>query len=130
PAERVETMIQTKIKKVAGERVEPERTATATEIMKAVKKEYITRAEGVDRLARMGYSEDEAGFKLDVYIGVAEGSPETYMEFVDLTEKYRKVMGLEAKLPPPELIEAGKMLKEAKKAEAETREKGLKEAKL
>ncbi|GAI52064.1 unnamed protein product, partial [marine sediment metagenome] len=27
PAERVETMIQTKIKKVAGERVEPERTA-------------------------------------------------------------------------------------------------------
>jgi len=130
PADRVAEMIETKIKPVAPARVEGERTATATEIMKAVKKEYITWAEGVERLGRMGYSPSEAEFKLDVYIGVAEGSPESYIEFVDLTERYRQAMGLEAKLVPPELLEAGKALAEARKAEAEAREKELKDEKL
>jgi len=111
PSERVEEMIQTKIKTAAPERIEPERTATATEIMKAVKKEYITWAEGVERLGRMGYSPEEADFKIRVYVGVAEGSPETYVEFLDWTERYRKTQGLDAYIPSAELIEAAKAYK-------------------
>ncbi|GAI73008.1 unnamed protein product, partial [marine sediment metagenome] len=117
--------IQTKIKPVQPARVEGERTATATEIMKAVKKDYITWDEGIERLARMGYSGEEADFKLRVYIGVAEGSPESYMEFVDWTERYRQAMGLKAEIPPEDLIEAGKAVVEAKRALAEAEEKGM-----
>ncbi|GAI34226.1 unnamed protein product, partial [marine sediment metagenome] len=111
PSERIEEMIQTKIKTAAPERVAPERTATATEIMKAVKKEHITWAEGVERLGRMGYSPEEADFKIRVYVGVAEGSPETYVEFLDWTERYRKTQGLDAHIPSAELIEAAKAYK-------------------
>ena len=111
PSERVEEMIQTKVKPVQPARVESERTATATEIMKAVKKEYISWAEGVERLGRMGYSPEEADFKLRVYVGVAEGSPETYIEFVDWTERYRLTQGLDAYIPSAELIEAAKAYK-------------------
>ncbi|MBA7706569.1 hypothetical protein ES703_115423 [subsurface metagenome] len=39
-------------------------------------------------------------------------------------------MGLEAKIPPPELIEAGKALKEAETARKEAIDKGIKEEKL
>ncbi|GAH38069.1 unnamed protein product, partial [marine sediment metagenome] len=55
PSERVEEMIQTKIKTVAPERVAAEKTATATEIMKAVKKGLIVWDAGIERLGRMGY---------------------------------------------------------------------------
>lgn len=111
---RLTELWQTKFKTVQPERVETERTATATEIMKAVKKEYITRSEGVERLGRMGYSPEEAEFKLDVYIGVSEGSPESYMEFVEMTEKYRKAVGLEAQVPPPDLVEASRVASQAR----------------
>jgi len=129
PSERVEEMIQTKVKTVAPERVEKERTATATEIMKAVKKELITRSEGVERLGRLGYSPEEAEFKLDVYIGVSEGSPESFIEFVEMTEKYRKAVGLEAQVPPPELVEAGKVASQARIAlrDAEMQNKTVEE---
>ena len=116
PSARVDEMIQTKIKTAAPERVDPERTATATEIMKAAKKAYISWSEGVERLSRMGYSAEEADFKLTVYIGVEAGSPDTYAEFLEMTEKYRKAIGLDAYLPSKDLIEAGKAMKAARTA--------------
>jgi len=109
--ERLEEMWQTKFKTAQPERVAAEKMATATEIMKAVKKELISRAEGVERLGRLGYSPEEATFKLDVYLGVSEGSPDTYIEFVDWTEKYRKAVGLDAYVPSDELLEAAKAYK-------------------
>ena len=128
--ERLEEMWQTKFKTAQPERVAAEKSATATEIMKAVKKELITRSEGVERLGRIGYSAEEAEFKLDVYIGVSEGSPDTYAEFVDLTEKYRLAMGLDAQLPPADLVEASKAMRYARIALAEAEEKGVKGDKL
>jgi len=130
--ERLQEMWETKFKTAAPERVAAEKTATATEIMKAVKKELISRSEGIERLGRMGYSPEEAEFKLDVYIGVAEGSPETYMEFVEMTEKYRKAMGLESQVPPADLVEAGKETKRAEIAlrDAESQEKAVEELAL
>ncbi|GAH76271.1 unnamed protein product, partial [marine sediment metagenome] len=52
-----------------------------------------------------------------------EGSPETYLEFLAIIEKHRKAQGKEAKIPPPELIEAGKALKEVEAKVAEIEEK-------
>ena len=128
--ERLEEMWQTKFKTAQPERVAAEKSATATEIMKAVKKELITRSEGVERLGRLGYSPEEAEFKLDVYIGVSEGSPDTYAEFIDLTEKYRKAMGLDAQLPPPDLVEASKAVRHAKVDLTDAEAKGVKGEKL
>lgn len=130
PAERVEEMIQTKIKTAAPAQVEEDRKATATEIMKGVKKEQITWDEGVEMLGDLGYSAETAEFKLNVYIGVTEGSPETYSEFKQMSQMYRKAIGLPYEIPPIGLQEAEKALKEA---EAELKAKiaeGLKEEKL
>uniref|UniRef100_A0A6M3IDS2 Uncharacterized protein n=1 Tax=viral metagenome TaxID=1070528 RepID=A0A6M3IDS2_9ZZZZ len=128
--ERLEEMWQTKFKTAQPERVAAEKTATATEIMKAVKKGYISWSDGIDRLARMGYSESEADFKLTVYVGVVEGSPETYIEFVDWTERYRKTIGLEAHIPSPELVESGKAIRQAKADLADAELEGVKGEKL
>jgi len=130
PEDRITQFIEEKTKPEAPARVETERTATATEIMKGVKKELITWAEGVERLGRIGYSSEEAEFKLNVYIGVTEGSPETYMEFVEMTELYRKAIGLESKIPPPELVEAEKALKTARIELQRVTGEGVKEPKL
>ncbi|GAI73803.1 unnamed protein product, partial [marine sediment metagenome] len=46
------------------------------------------------------------------------------------TQRYKKAMGLEAKIPPAELIAAGKALREAEAARKEAIDKGFSEAKL
>ena len=95
--ERADTMIEEKIKKAAPERVAKERELTAAEIIKGVKKEVISWAEGQELLMDMGYDESEAAFKLAIELAVMAGSPENYAEFKDLTQKYRKASGLEGK---------------------------------
>ncbi|GAI86690.1 unnamed protein product, partial [marine sediment metagenome] len=130
PYDRVEEMIQTKIKPTQPERVEGEKDLTKAEIYAGVKKGVIGWDEGLDLLQDLGYGLEEAQFILEVRVGVAEGSPETYSEFKEWTQRYRLAMGLEAKIPPIELQEAEKALKEA---EAELKAKiaeGLKEEKL
>ena len=111
PAERVEEMIQTKVKPEQPAQVEEERKATATEIMKAVKKEHIDWGTGVSMLGELGYSPETAEFKLSVYLGVSSGSPETYIEFMEMTQRYKKAIGLDALVPSAELIEAAKAYK-------------------
>lgn len=97
PADRVEEMIQTKIEPVSGERVAGERDLTKTDIIKGVKKEVISWSEGIELLIDMGYSEEEADYILTINITAASGSPESFIEFKDITQKYRKVAGMKAK---------------------------------
>ena len=97
PPDRVEEMIQTKIEPESGARVESERDLTKTDIIKGVKKEVITWSEGVELLVDMGYSEDEADYILTINISAATGSPESYVEFKDITQSYRKVVGMSSK---------------------------------
>ncbi|GAI71159.1 unnamed protein product, partial [marine sediment metagenome] len=130
PDDRVEEMIQTKIKPAQPERVEGERDLTKAEVYAGVKKEVISWDEGLELLQDMGYDAEEAEFILEVRVGVAEGSPDTFTEFKRWTQGYRKAMGLEAKIPPAELIAAGKALKEAETARKEAIDKGIKEEKL
>ena len=130
PATRVEEMIQTKIKPATPERVAKERDLTKTDIIKGVKKDVISWSEGIELLVDMGYSEDEADYILTINISALEGSPENMQEFRDITQKYRKAVGLPSKPVTEELIKAAaelarvtkevESLREAVKAEEKT----------
>jgi len=68
PADRVEEMIQTKIKPEGIDRVSGERDVTKTDIYKGVKQGVITRGEGIELLIELGYDEDEADYLLTINI--------------------------------------------------------------
>jgi len=130
PEERITQFIEEKTKPEKPAQVEAERLATATEIMKGVKKEFITWAQGVEMLGELGYDAETAEFKLTVYGAVSTGSPESYLEFKEMTQRYRKSQGLPAKIPSPDLVQAEKDVTEAKKALVEVERQGLKNEKL
>ena len=126
PAERVEEMIQMKVKPQEPERVEEGKALTKTEIYKGVKKELITWSEGIELLMDLGYAEDEADYILAINVGVLEGSPETFAEFKDLTTKYKIATGREEKPMPEELKTAAAELVKIK-LEVEALERSVKE---
>jgi len=106
PAERVEEMIQMKVKPEQPARTTADKDLNKTEIYKGVKKELITWEQGLELLMDLGYDEDEADYILAVNVGALEGSPETFEEFKDLTTKYKIAAGREVKPMPEELKKA------------------------
>lgn len=118
------------VKNVGPEKVEEERSLTKTEIYAGVKKGVISWDEGIELLMDLGYSREDAEYILEVRVGALAGSPESFMEFKHLTQGYRRAQGMEYKIPPPELIEAGKALREAEAARKEAIDKGIKAEKL
>lgn len=68
PGDRIEELVQTKIKAAQPERTSAERDITKTDIIKGVKQGVITRSEGAELLVDMGYSEDEAVYILEINI--------------------------------------------------------------
>jgi len=72
PAERIDHFIEEKLKADQPERTTKERDITKTDIIKGVKQNVITRAEGVELLVDMGYSEDEADYILEINIPLDE----------------------------------------------------------
>lgn len=118
------------VKNAGPERVEDTRKLTRSLIIKGVKKEEITREEGIEMLMdHQNYAREEAEYVMDVEVAV-EGSPETYLEYKMLVEEYKRSQGLPYKIPPPELLAAEKVLKGAEASLKEAQDKGLKEAKL
>jgi len=75
PTDRVDEMIQTKIKTTQGERTSSERDITKTDIIKGVKTAVITRGEGIELLTDMGYDEDEADYILEINIPPDQEAP-------------------------------------------------------
>ncbi|GAI99873.1 unnamed protein product, partial [marine sediment metagenome] len=130
PEDRITQFIEEKTKPEKPAQVETERQATATEIMKGVKKEFISWPEGVEMLRELGYDAETANFKLTVYGAVTSGSPETYSEFKQMTQAYRKSQGLSYREVPPELVEAEKALKTAQRELQDATAEGVKEPKL
>jgi len=106
PADRVEEMIQANSKSVAGAQVEEGKTLTKTEIYKGVKTTAIERSEGIDLLMDLGYNLAQAEYLLDINVAALTGSPETFQEFKDLTQKWRRAVGKEAKPMTEELKQA------------------------
>jgi len=71
-ADATDELIQTKVQAEGAARSNAERDLTLTDIYKGVKMERVTRAEAVGLIMDLGYSEDEAGFKLDVNVPTDE----------------------------------------------------------
>lgn len=117
-----------------------ERDLTKTDILGAIKKEVMSIETGRNMLLGLGYDQAEADILILNKLGIASlgttallasgASPTSYMGFKKLTQRYRKAQGLESKEPPTEVIEADRALMDAKRALAEAREQGKKEAKL
>jgi len=72
PADRLEELIQTKMKATEGERTAAERDLTKTDIYKGVKTGVITRGEGMELLMDLGFEEDEADYLLAINIPTDE----------------------------------------------------------
>ena len=106
PAERVEEMIQQRVKAVQAAQVDEPRKVTQTAIIRWVKEDIEARWEqGVDLLMDIGFDEAGARFTLNAYIEL-EGSPETFEDWKAITQRYKIAVGREAKPMPEELISA------------------------
>lgn len=106
PSDRVEEMMQQKIKPSEPARTVDDKNLTKTEIYKGVKKELITWEEGIELLMDLGYSEAEADYILAINVGSLEGSPETYEEFKEITQKYQRAQAMEVKPMTEEIKKA------------------------
>jgi len=96
PADRLEELIETKIKPEGPARTVAEKDLTKTEIYKGVKKGVISWSEGVELLMDLGYDAYEADYILTINVEVLTGSPETYDDFKSITDKWRKSAGMVA----------------------------------
>jgi len=76
----------------AGDRTRVEKDLTAAEIVKGVKKGYLSWGEGVDQLIALGYDEAEADFKLaiDVEVTPAEAAPDIPVRIDTIRRKRRQ----------------------------------------
>lgn len=116
PEDRVEEMIQTKVKPEGAARVVSERDLTLSDIYKGVKKEVITHSQAIDLIKELGFDQWEAEYKLEVNVGALEGSPDTYMELKKWTQLYKKSQGFDVEIPSEELIQAERDVKSAEVA--------------
>jgi len=107
PAAQVEEIIQTKIKAAASEKLAKDKDLTAAELVKGVKKGVITWDEGLELLQELGYDEWEAEFKLAIDVAVETGSPESYADFKDLTQKWLLATGRKGKPVTEEIKKLG-----------------------
>lgn len=101
------------------EKMKPERDLTKAEIVKGVKKEIITWAQGAFMLTDMGYDSDEADFILAINVEALAGSPETWSEMQDIVNKGRKAQGLPVKEIPSGIRDIEGKLKEYAKERIE-----------
>lgn len=74
------------------EKLRVERDLTKAEIVKGVKKEILSWAQGAAMLFDMGYDVDEADFILAINIEALTGSPETWSEMQDIINKGRRAL--------------------------------------
>ncbi len=105
PADRARTWVQQMVADEKETRTTPERDLTKAEIVKGVKKEFLSVDEGIELLEGMGYDAAEAEYVLAINVEALTGSPETYTEFKTLVDLRRKSQGLRVKEAPPGLIE-------------------------
>jgi len=105
-ADAADELIQTKVKSVEPTSTAEGKELTKTEIYKGVKMGVITYEQGLDLIMDLDYTFDQADYLLITNVAVLTGSPETYMEFKDMTDKYRKAVGLEVQPGPEKLKQA------------------------
>jgi hypothetical protein len=93
-----------------------QRDLTKADIIKGVKNGVITQEEGYLMLLNIGYTDDESIFILTVSATVSAGSPDTYNEFLALTQSYRDSLGMTTREVTPDIIQAERDVKAAQAA--------------
>jgi hypothetical protein len=93
-----------------------ERNITKADIIKGVKNGVISQEEGYLMLINIGYSDADSIFILTVSATVTAGSPDTYNEFLALTQSYRASLGQTTKEITPDIIQAERDVKVAQAA--------------
>jgi hypothetical protein len=92
------------------------RDLTKADIIKGVKNGVISQEEGYLMLLNIGYTDDQSIFILTVSATVTAGSPDTYHEFLALTQSYRASLGQSTKEVTPDIIQAEKDVNAAQAA--------------
>ena len=118
PSDRVEEILETKIKATQPARVSAERDLTKAEIVKGAKMGIIQPDLAVSLLMDLGYDESESWYILAINKVVGAGDPEGYWDMKRVTEAYKKAQGLHYKEVSDELISLEAELKK-RKAEIE-----------
>jgi len=124
-------LIQTKVKSVEPTSTAEGKELTKTEIYKGVKQGILSDSEGLDLLMDLDYTRDQADYLLTTNVAILTGSPEMYIDFKDMTQKYRKAVGLESQAVTEELKRAAaevvRLTKDvaALKEAVETEQRGL-----
>jgi len=130
PEARMEEILETKFKQtVAQERVAETTALTRALIIKGAKEGKLTKEQTIDLLIRKNYDEWEAEYIYAVEVEAA-ASPETYLEFKQLVESYRRSQGMSTVEIPREVIELEKRLLGIEKRLKEAKAKGEREAKI
>jgi len=106
------------------EKLVVERDLTKAEIVKGVKKEILTWAQGAAMLFDMGYDVDEADFILAINVEALAGSPETWSEMQTIVNKGRKAQGLPVKAVSSRITDLEDKLLELHKVEVKAKEEG------
>lgn len=107
------------VKNTQPERVAADRNLTMALIVEGVKKGVISEPEGIELLMDLGYDRDEAEYIITVRVETVTGSPENMEQFRDITQKYRKAVGLPSKPVTEELKKAAaELLRLTKDVEA------------
>ena len=77
PPDKVQEQFETIVKNTGGDRVQAERDLTKSEILRGVKQQLISFAQGALLLTRMGYSAAEARFLVQAKVDIADVGPAT-----------------------------------------------------
>ena len=121
--ERAEVLWQTKFKAPhKEERVEGTRQLTRALIIKGAKKDLIDKEQTIARLMDLGYGGSEAEYIYLVEVTESE-SPETPLDFQNITNAYRKAVGVTYDDITNDAILAERTMLDAKQALADAREK-------
>lgn len=116
------------VKSSQPEKVTAARDLTVAQIIRWVKLDEVARRDqGVDLLMDLNYTMGQALFIMEGYLGEL-GSPETFDEFKNITQKYRQAIGLEAKPMGEEIKKAGEEVVRLTK-EIETLNRAIEEEK-
>jgi hypothetical protein len=107
------TLTNATLEKIAAVK---QRDLTKADIIKGVKNGVITQEEGYLMLLNIGYTDDESIFILTVSATVSAGSPDTYNEFLALTQSYRDSLGMTTREVTPDIIQAERDVKAAQAA--------------
>jgi hypothetical protein len=112
------------------DRLTTEKDLTKAEIIKGVKNNVLTTAQGVSLLVDIGYDENEAYYILTINKVVAASDPEGYWDMKRVTENLKKARGEKYMDIPDALITLERQIKQTKVRIEEMKKQGVSEDKI